>query len=73
MKEDWQKAWMVARQLSIKHALRAPCGVNSSFLMHTEYFVVFWLKAALAPPRFTDAFKDEKVFLFKGKGAAGGR
>jgi hypothetical protein len=39
--------------------------------MHTEYFVVFWRTAALVIHRFTHAFQFQKVFLFKGKGAAG--
>src|SRR5450830_1881594 len=58
---------MVARQLSFKHVLRGPLGVNSSFLVHTEYFVVFWRRPALESLRFRCPFEGEKSFLSKGK------
>ncbi|HEY4318371.1 MAG TPA: hypothetical protein VGN04_12280 [Herbaspirillum sp.] len=67
MEGDRQKAWMVARQLSFKHELSEPVGVNSSILMHTEYFVVFWRDATQPIPGFPVFFEVKKSFFSKGK------
>jgi hypothetical protein len=67
MERGRKKAWMVARQLSLKHDLRAPGEVNSSFSVQTDYFVVF-----SACPRGWRILRDvpetmKKAFDIKGK------